>query len=173
MKHTLTLSFLAAVFCILLVACSPNDTTVPTEVASPSSIPTVADSTPAPTEMSIAEPTSLIVPEHEISLVAKTLRGECYDDQHDDKREVVKVICNRVSVGGFGDSIESVITAPHQFAGYSTDNVPTANDYEIAREILTQWYEGGCIPLGEYLFFSSGGNHKNIFSKTWKEKQSP
>ena len=111
------------------------------------------------------------VPDFEIELVAKTLRGECYEDQADDKREVVKVICNRVSDGNFGNSIEEVITAPRQFQGFGPDNVPTANDYEIAREVLTEWYDGGGVPLGEYLFFSSGGNHKNIFRREWKESQ--
>ena len=118
-------------------------------------------------------PTAPLVPEFEVALVAKVLRGECYDDQPDDKREVVKVICNRVSVGGFGDSIEAVITARGQFAGYHPDNQPTENDYAIAREVLTAWYEGGRAPLGEYLFFSSGSGHKNIFRKAWKEAANP
>ena len=109
------------------------------------------------------------MPEHEIELVAKTLRGECYDEQADDKREVVKVICNRVSAGGFGGSIEAVITAPKQFIGYRSDNLPTTNDYEIAREVLAEWYKGGCVPLGEYLFFSSGSGHRNVFRREWKE----
>ena len=111
--------------------------------------------------------TTILIPEYEIELVAKTLRGECFDEQHDDKREVVRVICNRVSVGGFGDSIEEVITKPYQFVGYRPDNTPTDNDYEIAREILTQWYDGGCVPLSEYLFFSAGGGHKNVFRKDY------
>jgi len=135
---------------------SQNTTEVPSMRAAPS------------TAAFIPEPSLPLVPELEVELVAKTLRGECYDDQPDDKREVVKVICNRVSDGRFGDSIEAVITAPHQFQGFRLDNVPSANDYEIAREVLAEWYGGGCAPLGEYLFFSSGGGRTNVFRKKWR-----
>jgi hypothetical protein len=139
----------------------PTEASVTTETPSPPPMGEATDSSAAPTE---APP---LVPKREILLVAKVLRGECYDDQPDDKREVVRVICNRVSAGTFGDSIEAVITAPHQFAGYKPGSEPTANDTEIAREILTEWYAGGCQPLGEYLFFTAGDGHKNVFRKTY------
>jgi len=164
-KLIITISLL----CIILTGCAhspPPDTPSPSSTTS-SLVELTSVSTPAET----SEPTPVppLVPDFEIELVAKTLRGECYDDQPDDKREVVKVICNRVSDGRFGDSIEAVITAPRQFHGFRPSIVPTANDYEIAREVLTEWYECGCVPLGEYLFFSSGGGHKNVFRKEWKE----
>jgi hypothetical protein len=73
-----------------------------------------------------------------------------------------------VSVGTFGDSIEAIIAAPKQFAGYRPDNEPTENDFAIAEEILTEWYECGCRQFSEYLFFSSGGGHKNVFRKEWR-----
>jgi hypothetical protein len=120
-----------------------------------------------PPELLAGEVTAPLAPECEVELVAKALRGECYEDEPDDKREVARVICNRVSTGGFGDSIEAVITAPMQFVGYRPDNVPSDNDYAIAREILTEWYAGGCAPLGEYLFFSSGAGHRNAFRKNY------
>ena len=140
---------------------------IPKDLMTSGTDPTADDLSPESTSPTFT------VPEHEIELVAKTLRGECYDDQPDDKREVVKVICNRVSAGGFGGSVEAVITAPKQFIGYRPGNVPTENDYIIAREVLEQWYESGCAPLGEYLFFSSVGNYKNVFRKEWKEAQTP
>jgi uncharacterized protein YceK len=166
------------IVCLVLTGCSQ---TRPKDISTQSAYTvapadTISESTPDETPVTSAPP---IVPEYEVELVAKTLRGECYDDQPDDKREVVKVICNRVSVGEFGDSIEAVITAPRQFQGYRTDNKPTANDYEIAREVLTEWYENGCLPLGKYLYFSSdaggpgGSNHKNIFRENFKEDFEP
>jgi hypothetical protein len=121
------------------------------------------------TTESAAAPTPALAPAFEVELVAKVLRGECYDDQPDDKREVVKVICNRVAAGNFGGSVEAVITAPHQFAGYRPTNEPTENDYAIAREVLTVWYENGCEPMGEYLYFSAGKDHRNIFRREWRE----
>ena len=157
------------ILCAVLTGCAhspPPDTPPPSTEAS-----ATVESTPAstPEETSEPEPTLPLVPEHEVELVARVLRGECYDDQHDDKREVVKVICNRVSVGGFGNSIEEVVTARRQFQGYRESNEPTANDYEIAREVLTEWYENGCQPMGKYLFFSSGNNHRNVFREKLKE----
>ena len=154
--------------------CSPTNTaTEITASDTQTETPHVTASTDAQNDLPSEEPSSssaaTVVPDFEIELVAKTLRGECYDEQHDDKREVVKVICNRVCDGRFGDSIGEVITAPRQFHGYKESNEPTANDYEIAREVLTAWYDGGCVPLGEYLFFSSGSGHKNVFRREWKE----
>jgi len=168
--------FIFLILCAVLTGCAhspPPDTPPPSTEEASAPVESAPASTPE--ETSEPEPTPPLVPEHEIELVAKTLRGECYDNQHDDKREVVKVICNRVSlVRGpdgerFGDSIEEVITAPRQFQGYRESNVPTANDYEIAREVLTEWYENGCQPMGKYLFFSSGSNHRNVFREKFKE----
>ena len=170
MKSYSIIILLVLALCAFLVGCTSTAKPEPSTEVSAITEPTEVSSQPTIIETTSAEttPSVPVVPEYEIELVAKTLRGECYDEQHDDKREVVKVICNRVSMGGFGDSVEAVITAPKQFVGYRPGNIPTANDYEIAREILTEWYEGGCVPLGEYLFFSSGDGHKNAFRKTWK-----
>jgi len=175
MKHLYITALAVFMLCMILTGCGH---TPPTETPAPSVAERIPeDSTPASTPDDTPEPTStpkpFTVPKHEVDLVAKTLRGECYDEQHDDKREVVRVICNRVSVvrgpdgERFGDSIETVITAPRQFAGYRPGNVPTDNDYEIAREVLVEWYAGGCQPLGKYLFFSAGNGHKNIFREKY------
>ena len=157
---------------LTFAGCTPtNPTAENTASATQTETLPATASTETQSDLPSAEPSpssaAAVVPDFEIELVAKTLRGECYNEQHDDKREVVKVICNRVSAGRFGNSIEAVITAPRQFQGYRPGNEPTANDYEIAREVLTEWYKGGCQPLGKYLFFSSGGNHKNIFRENY------
>jgi len=183
MKHFYITVLAALMLCVILTGCQNSTVTdispSPTETSTPQEAPVAEVTTPASTpEVSATpdetpEPAPPLVPEYEIYLVAKTLRGECYDEQHDDKREVVRVICNRVSVvrgpdgERFGDSIEAVITAPRQFAGYRPDNKPTANDFEIACEILTEWYEGGCKPLSNYLFFSAGSGHINVFREKY------
>jgi len=177
MKKVCTI-ILAALLIFSLAGCARPDEVAPTTLHTET--PIISETTsaaPHPSSMPAWIPTSSLSPapspmppDFEVELVAKTLRGECYDDQPDDKREVVKVICNRVSAPGFGDSIEAVITAPRQFVGYRPGNVPTADDYAIAREILTEWYDGGCVPLGEYLFFSSGDDRQNVFRKEWRRE---
>jgi hypothetical protein len=163
----------ALALCVILSGCAHSSPPEPVPSSADTSDP--ADTPSAITLIDPVEPlpTPPLVPEREVMLVAKVLRGECYDNQPDDKREVVRVICSRVSDGRFGNSVEEVITAPRQFAGYSPDNVPTANDYEIAREVLAEWYGGGCEALGEYLYFSAGSGHKNVFRKIIEEDLMP
>jgi spore germination cell wall hydrolase CwlJ-like protein len=154
-----------------LAGCEPTDDTqqdsgLPTAFATP-----LLDEKPAPTpeDAPVPEtPSALQVSDAEIELVAKTLRGECYDDEIDDKRGVARVICNRVSAGRFGATIEEVVTAPAQFSGYRANNVPTVNDYAIAREVLTEWYVGGCKQLDGSFYFSAGGGRTNVFYEQWE-----
>ena len=100
----------------------------------------------------------------ELQAIAKTLAGECYDDQEQDKRWVCEVILNRVSDGRFGDSVVEVLSAENQFSGYWVQSRPISdNDYEIAEQALRDWYAGGCEPLSPYLFFCAGDGFVNEF----------
>jgi len=166
MKKIYIMLLTVMIICIL-AGCTQSHKaeTIPHNTEFP--VVSVTDPASSATTESIPKPPPTYAPDSEIILVAKVLRGECYDHQQDDKREVTRVICNRVSSGRFGSSIKAVVTAPRQFVEYRHDNVPTANDYIIAREILTQWYDGGCKPLGEYLFFSAESGHKNVFRKNY------
>ena len=156
-KRILTLFIVLAINSGLAGCSSPPEVKQPADTVAITTSPKSSTmETPAADPVSAAP----LVPEYEVELVAEVLRGECYDDQPDDKRKVVKVICNRVSAGTFGDSIEAVVTAPKQFTGYSPNNEPTANDYDIAREVLDQWYMNGCVPFDDYLFFSSGDGQR-------------
>lgn len=116
----------------------------------------------------IIEPESEPYSDEEVTAIATTLAGECYDDKLDDKRNVARVICNRVSEGGFGDTILEVVSAKHQFAGYWNQSRPISeSDISIAKEILQDWYSNNCEPLSEYLFFCSGSNRENTFRITF------
>lgn len=102
--------------------------------------------------------------EEELSALALTLAGECYDHMTQDKRQVCEVVLNRVSDGRFGSSIMEVLTAKNQFAGYWRQSRPVSeNDYEVAEQALRDWYAGGCKALSEYLFFCAGDNLENQF----------
>ncbi len=104
--------------------------------------------------------------QEELDAVARTLAGECYDDKEHDKRLVCEVILNRVSDGGFGNTVIDVLTAKYQFAGYWSQSRPVSeNDYAVAEQALKDWYANGCQPLSEYLFFAAGPNRENEFRK--------
>lgn len=106
--------------------------------------------------------------DEEVTAIATTLAGECYDDKLEDKCSVAEVICNRVSDGGFGDSIVAVVSAKGQFSGYWNQSRPISeSDIQIAEETLRNWYANDCEKLSEYLFFCAGQNRENVFRTTF------
>lgn len=103
--------------------------------------------------------------EEDVEAIVLTLAGECYDDKTEDKRLVCEVILNRVSAGNFGgDTVLEVVSAPNQFDGYWLQSRPVSeNDYEVAETALADWYDIGCQPLSNLLFFEAGENRENVF----------
>jgi hypothetical protein len=138
------------------------DEPMPTETAIVTASPEVTSfvsAAPQPT------PT---VPQKEIELVSRTLSGECYEEENNDKRAVAMVICNRASVGGFfGSTIEQVVTKPKQFYGYwNPSRAVSESDIAIATEILAEWYANGQIEFADgYLYFSGNGGKVNKFRR--------
>jgi|LSQX01.2.fsa_nt_gb hypothetical protein len=138
----------------------------PPEPAPPQTLPPVivlAVETIEPTALPEAEPIETVPPD-EIEAIALTLAGECWEDKPHDKRLVCEVILNRVSSARWSDTVIGVLTQRGQFAGYWEQSRPVSdNDIEIATQALSDWYEGDCEPLSEYLFFESGRNRENVF----------
>ena len=100
----------------------------------------------------------------ELHAIARTLAGECYDDKELDKRRVCEVILNRVSDSQFASTILEVLKTPGAFNGYWKQSRPVSkNDYVVAEQALRDWYDGGCRPLSEWLFFSKGRKRENVF----------
>ena len=122
-------------------------------------------STPAPTATPAIEIVEKPWSDEYIEAMVLTLAGECYEDKEQDKRLVCEVILNRVSAGNFGgDTVLEVVSAPNQFDGYWRQSRPVSeNDYEIAEQVLSDWYAIGCQPLSDYLFFEAGENRENTF----------
>lgn len=103
----------------------------------------------------------------ELEAVARVLSGECYDDEIEDKQNVVWVICNRVSDGRFGDGIVDVITKPDQFMGYwAQGREISESDYAVAEQVLNDYFDG-MEPPHDYLYFTGGTGKTNNFSHTW------
>ena len=77
---------------------------------------------------------------------------------------VCEVILNRVGNKKFADTILEVLRMPGAFNGYWQQSRPISkNDYNVAEQALMDWYENGCKPLSEWLFFSKGSNRENVF----------
>jgi len=87
-----------------------------------------------------------------------------------EKAAVVWCVLNRLDTGRWGDTIQEVVTAPHQFAW--TEDRPVVPEYiDLARDVLQRWRaekagaEGvGRVLPAEYLFFEGDGwvNHFRV-----------
>ena len=149
-----------AAILLLLPACGKPPVESPTPEPTQ---PIYSQDPPVEQELPSAEPQWT---DEELQAMALTLAGECYDDKELDKRRVCEVILNRVSDGRFGgNTIIEVLSAENQFSGYWTQSRPVSeNDLAIVEQALRDWYDNGCEPLSEYLFFSAGENRENSFN---------
>lgn len=152
-----------AIALVVSIAARPVEApkiSVPTSTPAQEIIP----AEPEPTIEAVLPPYT----DEEVTAIALTLAGECYDDMVEDKIKVAEVIVNRVSAKGFGSTVLEVVSAPSQFLGYHTQSRAISdNDIEIAETVLQAWYDNGCKALSDWLFFSAGKNHENTFRTTF------
>ena len=101
---------------------------------------------------------------HEVTLVAKTVWGEARGCSREEQMLVVWCICNRADARD--QSVERVVTAPHQFAGYSESNPVDEDILEVVREVLESWSRGEealvlepYATTSDYQFFTGDGAH--------------
>lgn len=87
---------------------------------------------------------------------------------------VVWTILNRLDAGEYGESLEAVMTAPHQFAWRESSPAP-AEFVELARDVCTWWAaeKAGAEDVGRvlpssYLFFEGDGV-ANHFRETYEK----
>lgn len=99
----------------------------------------------------------------DVEAIARTLYGECRGAETVDEQEAVAwVILNRLDAG-YADTVLGVVSAPGQFAGYSTEHPLWPELVEVARRVLTMHHReqrGLSVQrvLGrEYLWFSGDG----------------
>lgn len=110
----------------------------------------------------------------EISILAKTLYGECRGIPSDTRKAaVVWVIFNRVDSPQFPNTIYGVLTQRNQFSGYRSSYPVTDELYSLAKDVWYRWqsektgqsYIGRVIPK-EYCYFRGNGR-ENIFRTRW------
>ena len=106
--------------------------------------------------------------ENDVAEVAKMLWGEARGCTQDNQIKCAWVVCNRVDDERFPDSIQGVLSQPHQFHGYDQSYPVTSELYDVAFDVLTRWsYEKQGIPVrrelpNTYLWFTGDGEQNNF-----------
>lgn len=113
------------------------------------------------------EPTYEVVAKYssyEITLAAKTVWGEARGCSRDEQKLVVWCICNRAEARD--QSVEEVVTAPYQFAGYHPDHPVEPEIVEVVEEVFQAWSrneEALILPpyatTSNYQYFGGDGEH--------------
>ena len=101
--------------------------------------------------------------EDDVAAVAKMLWGEARGCTQDNQIKCAWVVVNRVDDERFPDTIQGVLSQPHQFHGYSESFPVTDELYSVAFDVLTRWsYEKQGIPVRRelaksFLWFTGDG----------------
>lgn len=128
-----------------------------------------ANATPEPTP----PPVPKLATAHDIDLIARTIWGEAEGVRSRAEQAAVGwCILNRVDSSG--DSIESVVLAPHQFYCRTWDDTVPSYFTELAEDVVHRWERehagytdvGRTLPAG-YLFFVGDGE-RNHFTIEWQ-----
>ena len=110
--------------------------------------------------------------EDDVAEVAKMLWGEARGCTRDNQIKCAWVVCNRVDDERFPDTIQGVLSQPHQFHGYDPTYPVTSELYDVAFDVLTRWsYERQGIPVrrelpSSFLWFTGDGE-QNHFREEW------
>ena len=100
---------------------------------------------------------------NEIEMLSKVIYREARGLDATHRAAVVWCILNRVDHEGYGDTIQSTLTSPNQFA-YYPDTPVLDSHTEIAKDVVTRWlieHKGysdvGRVLPQDYLFFTGDG----------------
>ena len=110
--------------------------------------------------------------EDDVTEVAKMLWGEARGCTRDNQIKCAWVVCNRVDDERFPDTIQGVLSQPHQFHGYDPTYPVTDELYSVAFDVLTRWsYEKQGVPVRRelpksFLWFTGNGQ-ENIFREVY------
>ena len=162
---------LALLLCIVYARAAWEEKPAPT--------PTVpAEETVEPEQSEAPEPSEppvyyeMYFTEEDVAAVAKMLWGEARGCTRDNQIKCAWVVCNRVDDERFPDTIQDVLSQPHQFHGYSESFPVTDELYSVAFDVLTRWsYEKQGIPVrrelpSSFLWFTGNGV-ENIFREVY------
>ncbi len=111
---------------------------------------------------------SLIVPlapAADVALISRTMWGEARGCPRVEREAVAWTILNRVESDRFPDSVQAVVTAPDQFAGYSP-RFPADPFREEAKTVLIRRHAGE-RDLPEDILYFTGDGRRNYFTNTY------
>ena len=166
---------LALLICIVYARATWEDKELP-EPAPTQTMPVEEPADPEPSEK--PEPSEepiyyvMYFTEDDVAEVAKMLWGEARGCTRDNQIKCAWIVCNRVDDARFPNTIQGVLSQPHQFHGYDPTYPVTDELYNIAFDVLTRWsYEKQGIPVrrelpNTYLWFTGNGR-ENIFREVY------
>ena len=110
--------------------------------------------------------------EDDVAEVAKMLWGEARGCTRDNQIKCAWIVCNRVDDARFPNTIQDVLSQPHQFHGYDSTYPVTDELYNVAFDVLTRWsYEKQGIPvrreLAKSFLWFTGNGVENIFREEY------
>lgn len=101
----------------------------------------------------------------DIETLSKMVWGEARGCAAEEQALCIWTVLNRLADGRFGSSIEAIVTAPYQFAGYSEANPVTDEIQAVVIKALDAWAAGEDAPVlepyattSEYLYFTGGAD---------------
>ena len=112
-----------------------------------------------------------IPPEADVTALARMAWGEARGLADYEIAACMWCVMNRIDTG-YGDTVQDVVSAPGQFAGYSEHNPVTDKLAAIARDVLTRHHaeqQGETVPreIGRAYLYFSGRNGHNWFRQTY------
>ncbi|MDR2044880.1 MAG: cell wall hydrolase [Clostridium sp.] len=139
--------------------------------------PTVTPEATTPRPIGTPQPTptpQLPYTESDVIMLAQTVWGEARGCAPEEQRLVVWTILQRVDADEWGDTIEAVITARGQFAGYDKGFPIEPEIYALCAEEAAKWANGEAPPIlapyataAPYYFFDGDGRH-NWYREGWR-----
>lgn len=138
------------------------------------SITASTESAPGISTEPTTEPVTLPYTDSDIVMLAKLVWGEARGVKSEtEQAAVIWCILNRVDALAWPNTIEGVVTQPHQFVGYNPDYPATEKLRAIAEDVLYRWYMESTgadtmrVLPREYTYFTGDGE-RNYFRKDYE-----
>ena len=144
--------YLVVVGLIVTAHEEPEPTPTAETTLAPVTLEPLATFTAAPTEAPTPTPTVQALNPAEVEMIGRTIWGEAGGVKSKAERAAVAwCILNRVDERG--QSVEQVVTAPHQFYGYRTWGECPQEHLDLAADVLTRWNaeKSGAADVGRTL----------------------